>query len=265
MKIALAQMQMADEMERNLEKSLHLIGMAAAEKADLIFFPEIQLSPFFPQYENRDAGKYLLAADHDYIRQIGAACKRHGIMASPNIYLQENGGNYDASLFIDASGEIKGVSKMVHIMQSRFFYEQDYYRPSDEGFKVYDTLFGKIGIVICFDRHLPESIRTCTAMGADLILIPTANTGDEPLDVFEWEIRIQAMQSSVFIAMCNRVGLEDKMSFVGQSIVVGPQGDILKKAGSREELLFAEIDLDLSRSIRQEKPYFRLRRPDVYK
>jgi len=113
-------------------------------------------------------------------------------MASPNLYLETNEKAYDASLFIDRTGEILGISKMVHIMQSPYFYEQDYYTPSDDGFKVYDTPEGKIGVVICFDRHLPESIRSCVALGADLILIPTANIDGEPLDLFEWEIRVQA-------------------------------------------------------------------------
>ncbi len=119
-------------------------------------------------------------------------CHKKRIMASPNLYLETNEKAYDASLFIDRTGEILGISKMVHIMQSPYFYEQDYYTPSDDGFKVYDTPEGKIGVVICFDRHLPESIRSCVALGADLILIPTANIDGEPLDLFEWEIRVQA-------------------------------------------------------------------------
>ena len=74
--------------------------------------------------------------------------------------------------------------------------------PSEDGFKVFDTPFGKVGIVICFDRHLPESIRTCTLKGAQLIIIPTANTLAEPLEMFEWELRVQAFQNNVFVAMC---------------------------------------------------------------
>ena len=72
---------------------------------------------------------------------------------------------------------------MVHIAQAENFYEQDYYTPSDDGFKVFDTEFGKVGIVICYDRHLPESIRTCVLKGADLIIIPTANTKSEPMEM----------------------------------------------------------------------------------
>ncbi len=100
-------------------------------------------------------------------------------------------------LMIDSNEGLVGVSKMVHVYQANKFYEQDYYTPSEDGFKVYDTPFGKIGIVICFDRHLPESIRSCAKQGAELIIIPTANTLDEPMEMFEWEIRVQAYQNIV--------------------------------------------------------------------
>lgn len=100
-------------------------------------------------------------------------------------------------LMIDSNEGLVGVSKMVYVYQANKFYEQDYYTPSEDGFKVYDTPFGKIGIVICFDRHLPESIRSCAKQGAELIIIPTANTLDEPMEMFEWEIRVQAYQNIV--------------------------------------------------------------------
>lgn len=69
--------------------------------------------------------------------------------------------------------------------------------------------------MICFDRHLPESIRSCALQGAELVIVPTANTKAEPLEMFEWEMRVQAMQNQIFIAMCNRVGTEDAMQFAG--------------------------------------------------
>lgn len=153
---------------------------------------------------------------------------------------------------------------MVHIAQARQFYEQDYYEPSRTGFKVFDTLFGKIGIVICYDRHLPESIRTCALKGAQLILIPAANTKAEPMEMFEWEIRVQAMQNQVFVAMCNRVGLEGEMEFAGESLVAHPSGDVLLKADDREQLLTCEVDLREAAELRKKVPYIKTRRPEWY-
>lgn len=154
--------------------------------------------------------------------------------------------------------------KMVHVAQAEHFYEQDYYTPSDDGFHVFDTDIGRIGIVVCFDRHYPESIRTEALMGADLILVPTVNEKAEPLTMFEWEIRVQAFQNSVAIAMCNRVGTEDDMKFAGESLVTDAYGNLICKAGDEEGVLYAEVDLKKSSDLRNKKPYTQLRRTEDY-
>jgi predicted amidohydrolase len=154
---------------------------------------------------------------------------------------------------------------MVHIAQAEQFYEQDYYAPSDTGFQVFHTEWGKIGIVVCFDRHYPESIRTESLMGAELILIPTVNTKSEPLEMFQWEVRVQAFQNSVAIAMCNRVGTEGQMEFAGESIVTDANGNVVTMADDTEQLLMAEIDLQEASEIRSKKPYTTLRRTELYR
>lgn len=262
MKIAMAQMQMRDDINYNLETSLKYCDQA--KDSDLLFFPEIQLSPFFPKYEKTDVTKYCMTSQSKAIDLFKEKARQHRYYLSPNIYLEQNNKRYDTSLWINPEGKLEGLAKMVHIAQAENFYEQDYYTPSDEGFKVFDTPFGKIGIVICYDRHLPESIRTSTLKGADLIIIPTANTKDEPMEMFEWEIRVQAMQNQVFIAMCNRVGKEDHMDFAGESLIVGPDGNVLFKADDKEQLIECEIDLNEARKLRESKPYFSTRRPECY-
>lgn len=154
---------------------------------------------------------------------------------------------------IDSSGKIIGISKMVNIFQTKDFYEKDYYTPSDDGFKVFDTPFGKIGIVICFDRHIPESIRTCALNKADLIIIPTANHSKEPMELFEWEIRVQAFQNLLFIAMCNRVGTEGEIDFCGQSLVASPDVSLLAKADEKEGLIIADIQIEETTQARQKR------------
>lgn len=263
MKIALAQISMNEEINENLRKSLEYCDMA--KDSDLLFFPEIQLSPFFPQYEKRNVDKYCLKIESEEVKALANKAKEHNYYFSPNIYLEKNNNRYDASLWIEPNGTIKDISKMVHIAQAENFYEQDYYIPSDDGFKVYDTPFGKIGIVICYDRHLPESIRTCTIMGANLIIVPTANTKTEPLEMFEWEMRVQAMQNQVFIAMCNRVGKECNMDFAGESLVINPKGDVIVKADAKEQLLMCDVNLDESCKLQKEVPYLSTRRKEWYK
>ena len=130
---------------------------------------------------------------------------------------------------------------------------------------MFDTEHGKIGIVVCFDRHYPESIRTESLMGAELILIPTVNTKAEPSEMFQWELRVQAFHSSTAIAMCNRVGREGAMDFSGESIVVDANGDIAALADDTEQILYAELDLHESARIRRKRPYTGLRRPEFYR
>ena len=265
MKIALYQPVVHNNVEINLVKATSAMHQAARLGARLICYPEIQFSPFFPQYPARPAKEFLMTTEHPVMDDLQDACRKNRIVAVPNLYLEENGHPYDASPLIDADGRLLGISKMVHVVQVLNYYEQDYYTPSDSGFHVYTTSAGRIGIVICFDRHLPESIRTCTLMGAQLIVEPTANIKTEPLELFEWEMRVQAMQNGVFIAMCNRVGKENEMDFAGQSTVVDPMGNIVARADDSEQLLLADIDytqMDLARS---QRPYLMLRRPDSYK
>ena len=264
MKIALCQMRMSENMEENFARAREQIISASEQGAQLICFPEIQLSPFFPQYEGRDASKWVIGQESPYLRGVQAACREAGIYASPNFYVEENGQRYDMSLLIDDRGEILGRQKMVHIAQAACFYEQDYYTPSEEGFTVFDTPIGRIGIVVCFDRHYPESVRTLALRGADLILIPTANTTAEPSDLFQWEIRVRAFQNSVNIAMCNRVGEEGEMIFSGESLVADPLGGLAALADGSEQLLFAEVDLAAAAETRRAKPYTSLRRPALY-
>ena len=123
---------------------------------------------------------------------------------------------------------------------------------------MYDTPFGKIGIVICFDRHLPDGIRSCAAQGAELVIIPTANITEEDLELFSWEVRVQAFQNTVFVAMCNRTGAEGNLIFAGQSLLAGPNGELLFHAGDEEKLLLADVPLDIAMQAREARPWLAL-------
>jgi predicted amidohydrolase len=264
MKIALCQMENKGTIRENLEQSIRAIEEAALQKADLILFPEVQLTEFFPQYPGQDVSEYRVGQNSDIVKNFCSAAKDNQIMVVPNLYLYENGKTYDASLLIRKDGTIAGVQKMVHVAQANQFFEQDYYTPADDGFHVFDTEYGKIGIVVCFDRHYPESIRTEALMGADLILIPTVNTKEEPSEMFEWELRVQAFHNSVYIAMGNRVGTEGQMDFSGESVVIDANGDTIVKADDRAQILYTDIDLEQAKTIRNKRPYTNLRRTEFY-
>lgn len=264
MKIALIQMNMGLDLFENLDKSLNKMEEAAKNDAKLVIFPELQLSPFFPQKSNNDASDYIVTLNHKAVKKIQEKTAELNIVTVPNFYLKENSELYDACPVLDESGDILGISKMVHIVQIPQFYEQEYYTPSDDGFKVFKTSTGKLGVVICFDRHYPESIRTCVLQGAQMIIIPTAIVYGEPLDMFEWELRLASWQNNVFIAICNRVGIEDEMNFCGNSMVFDPDGKLIAQADANEQILYCDIDYNLIKTSRMNRDFLALRRPDSY-
>ena len=140
MKLAMAQMSMSGSMDENLKKSLAFCDAAAG--SDLLFFPEVQLTPFFPQYAGRNVDAYAVPAGSPTVQAFADKAKERGLYLSPNMYLEQEGKRYDASLWLTPEGVCAGVAKMVHIMQAAQFYERDYYTPSEDGFLVFDAPWG---------------------------------------------------------------------------------------------------------------------------
>lgn len=272
MRLALAQMSMSMDMERNYRKSLQFLDLADEHKADLIFFPQLQFTPFFPQYGKRDVGGVLNHIPDEFAQELTNAkiygmverARRFGIYVCPNLYIKEMGSYYNASLWIEPDGTVENGARMVHVSNTHDMHEADYFRPSGNGFFVYDTPFGKVGIVIGADRHLPESITSCSNQGASLIIIAGANVETEPMEMYEWELRVAAFQNKVFIAMANRIGTEGAFVFSGQSIVVNPQGKVVVKADDTQQFIICNIELSEVDDARKKHDFRALLRPEVY-
>lgn len=275
MRIAMAQMAMSNDVAENLKKSVEYIK-ACKGKADLLFFPELQLTPFYPLHKlehwKKTREELAFKFDSSEVAALRNAAKESGIWVSPNLYMDDTFVNplsciaypyyRDMNLMINPEGKIVETASMVHVLSAEDFWETDYYDHSDDGFKVVETPHGKVGIVICYDRHLPESIRTCALKGAEIIIIPTVNMKSEPMEMFMQELRVQAFQNNVFIAMCNRVGKQEHADFAGESLIVNPEGEVIFKADDKEQLIIQEIDLAEVHKVRNKRPYIRTRRED---
>ncbi|MDO4497982.1 MAG: carbon-nitrogen hydrolase family protein, partial [Bacteroidales bacterium] len=184
MKIAMAQMAIGEDVAENLRKSIQYIEEAAG-KADFIFFPELQLTPFYPLHPLKHWGverkELAFTFQSEEVKALRDAARKADIWVSPNLYMDDSftnplsGVTYpyyrDMNLVFNPEGKLVETASMVHVLGVEDFWETDYYDPSDDGFKVVETPMGRIGIVICYDRHLPESIRTCALKGAELIII----------------------------------------------------------------------------------------------
>jgi len=248
-RIAVLQHAMSDSVDANLETGLRLMRRASNAGATLTVFPEIHLSPFFPVRRGENVDRFAMRRNHPALAALSKSAKDNALVTVANIYFEDdNGTRYDASPVFDADGTLLGISKMVHIAQFENFWEQDYYAPGS-GFDVYDTAAGRLGIVICYDRHFPESYRACALQGAEIIATPTCNLAGEPLDLFAWEMRTLAFQNSVYSALSNRCGVEGDTEYGGHSVITGPDGALLAQAGSDETILLADYDLNHRRDV----------------
>ena len=279
MRIALAQFTTTADREANLEQALAAIDAAAARGAHLVVFAEIVLDLFFPA-EPAAAGAltstsscarpaFALAETipGPTTERLAAKARQHGIVIVFNLYEKDaRGHTFDSSPVIDADGTLLGVTRMVHITDYEGFHEQDYYHPGDRGAPVYSTRAGKIGVAICYDRHYPEYLRGLALAGAEVICIPQAGClGEWPEGLYEAEVQTAAFQNGCFLALCNRVGVEDKLTFAGESFVADPDGRVIARAKTLEDDLLI-VDLDLSQIARShaKKLFFRDRRPELY-
>ena len=266
-RIALVQQEAGPDREANADRGLEAIARAAAAGARLVCFAELAFEPFYPQ---RPAAPGVL----DLARPIpgplterfAAAAAEHGVVLVLNLYERDGDRAFDASPVIDADGSLLGVTRMVHITDYPCFHERGYYAPGDTGVPVYETRFGRLGVAICYDRHYPEYMRALALGGADLVVVPQAGAVDEwPEGLFEAEMRVAAFHNGYFIALCNRVGAEERLTFAGESFVCDPAGRVAARAArGRAEVLYADLDLDAARDSHARRLFLRDRRPELY-
>ena len=188
------------------------------------------------------------------------------MVAVLNLYELDGERCYDCSPVIDADGTLLGRTRMVHITDYPRFHEQGYYAPGDTGAPVYRTRAGRVGVAICYDRHYPEYLRALALGGAALVVVPQAGAVDEwPEGLYEAEMRVAAFQNGYFVALCNRVGQEERLSFAGESFVCDPSGRVVARAAAGEEaVLIADVDLAEAASSHARRLFLRDRRPELY-
>jgi N-carbamoylputrescine amidase len=268
MRIALAQQAATPDRKANLAKALANMQAARQRGAEVIVFPELALERFFPQHER-------FAAAHSIAEPIpGPTCdaisreaRALGLVTVFNLYEAGPAGEfYDSSPVFDADGTLLGVTRMVHITDYVCFHEKAYYTPGNRGAPVYATQVGKIGVAICYDRHYPEYMRALGVGGAELVVIPQAGAeGEWPEGVYEAEVRTAAFQNGYFAALCNRVGVEEKLTFSGESFVVDPEGRVTARGAKlAEDLVITDIDLAQAKGSTARRLFWRDRRPELY-
>ena len=268
MRIALIQQHATADLDGNLRRGVERAREAAARGAKLIGFAELAFLPFYPQRPaDGDVRTLAESVPGPTTDAFTALARELGVVFVLNVFERDGDATYDCSPVIDAGGAMVGRTRMVHITEYPCFHERQYYTPGNLGAPVFDTAAGRVGVAICYDRHFPEYMRALGLGGAQLVVVPQAGVVDEwPAGFFEAELCTPAFQNGYFVALCNRVGREDRLTFAGESFVCGPDGAVRARAPRGDDhVLVADIDLaDVDRS-HARRVLLKDRRPDVYR
>jgi N-carbamoylputrescine amidase len=250
----------------NEQYAITAMGKARDLGASVVVFPELRCLPFFPAHPaDPEYFEWAVPVPGPVVGRFQEAARGHRLVTVINVYEKAGPGRYhDTSPVIDADGTLLGATRMAHIAEEPGFHEKFYYCPGDTVPHVYDTQAGRIGISICYDRHYPEHLRALAVLGAEIILVPTACLEGEDFAMYEVELQAASFDSQVFTAFCNRTGSEGPGTFAGRSFVTGPDGRVVKRAGSGEEVLVADCDPALIDQVRKHRFYMHDRRPDLY-
>ena len=280
-KIAVIQLNLNDVAENNLKKCLSWVREAAKMGAEVISLPELYSSHYFCQSEDVDNFALAEPLYSTSFVAFSALAKELGVVIIVPFFEKRMAGIYHNSAYIiDTDGSEAGLYRKMHIPDDPHFYEKFYFTPGDLGFKAFLTNKGKIGTLICWDQWFPEAARLTALQGAEVLFYPTA-IGWHPLEKEQYGenqhgawmnvMKGHAVANGVYVAAANRIGLEQYLpntsgiQFWGSSFIAGPQGEILAQAShDKEEILIAEVDLDLQENVRQNWPFLRDRRIDAF-
>ena len=263
----------------NLQATLAKVEQAAANGANIVCTQELFATEYFCQSEHHDNFRLAETIPGDTTEVFQSLAKRCGIVIIVSLFEKRSAGVYhNSAAVIDADGSLLGIYRKMHIPDDPLYNEKFYFTPGDLGFRAWDTRFGKIGVLICWDQWYPEASRLTAMQGAELLFYPTAigwhpsekeKYGEQQRDAWQTIQRSHAVANGCFVASVNRVGHEtpvggDGIEFWGGSFVAGTSGEILSQAGLDESVLLLEVDLGTVAVTRTHWPFLRDRRIDAY-
>ena len=262
---------------RNWEDNLTAVGRLTQTAADngvqMIGFHELA-STIYPPFSKDPA--LLKLAEPESGASVTAAreiARRNKILMVFPFYENEDGRYYNSAVVIGPDGAVLMKYRKSHVPDSIGLLpgatERDLFGPGDQGFPTVETPFGaRLGVIICYDRNLPESARCSALNGAEILYVPVT-TISRLRPWWELLLRARAVENMMFVCAPSRVGIDKGGApgavYIGESLIVDPAGEILSHAGAEgEELVWADLDLDLLRKQRETWGFFKERRPQLY-
>jgi len=275
--VGLVQMGCSSDARENLNKAILGIREAAAKGANIVCLQELFTSLYFCDVEDYENFKLAEAIPGATTDELSVVAKEAGVVIIASLFEKRAQGLYhNTTAVIDADGTYLGKYRKMHIPDDPAYFEKFYFTPGDLGYKIFETKFAKIGVLICWDQWYPEAARLTSLMGAEILFYPTAigwatsqdeATNTEQYNAWQTIQRSHAIANGVHVVSVNRVGLEQDgaMKFWGGSFVSNPFGTLLAKGShDHEEVMVTEIDLDKTDSYRTHWPFLRDRRIDSY-
>ncbi|HEX2972273.1 MAG TPA: carbon-nitrogen hydrolase [Tepidisphaeraceae bacterium] len=285
--VGLTQMSCSDDPNLNLRTQLRLIEEAADRGAQIICTQELFRTQYFCQVEDHRFFELAEPIPGPSTQALCKLAKKHKVVIIGSLFERRAAGLYhNTAVVIDAQGSLKGVYRKMHIPDDPLYYEKFYFTMGDTGFRAWQTEYGNIGALVCWDQWFPEAARLTALQGAQILFYPTA-IGWHPSEKAQygkaqhesWELiqRSHAVANGCYVCAPNRIGLEkilgadgkpvsaEGIEFWGQSFVAGPDGQVIARASAdREEVLVVPCDLGRVEFSRTHWPFLRDRRVDAY-
>jgi N-carbamoylputrescine amidase len=275
-RIALVQMSCVESPQENLQKAQKRIRQAAAGGANIVCLQELFTTLYFCQTEEYEPFGYAEPIPGPSTAALQELAAELGVVIVASLFeIRAKGVHHNTAAVIDADGSYLGKYRKMHIPDDPGFYEKFYFIPGDLGYKVFQTRFGAIGVLICWDQWYPEAARLTALRGADILFYPTAigwatSETSETVRASQrqaWKTSHlgHAVANGVFVAAANRAGTEGELEFWGNSFVSDPFGQVISEAAHNdEEILYADCDLSKISFYRSHWPFMRDRRIDSY-
>ncbi|NIS72608.1 MAG: acyltransferase [Proteobacteria bacterium] len=254
-----------------IEKHVAMIEEAGSKGVQILCLQELFYGPYFPAEQNRKWYDLVeKVPDGPTTTLMRDLAKKNTMVMIVPVYEEEiTGVYYNTASVIDANGEYLGKYRKSHIPHvDPGFWEKFYFKPGNLGYPVFVTAYATIGVYICYDRHFPEGARLLGLNGAEIVFNPSATVAGISEYLWKLEQPAHAVANGYFLGTINRVGHEqpwDIGEFYGTSYFCDPRGQIVAEASrDKDELLIADIDLDMIEEVRKVWQFFRDRRPETY-
>ena len=251
------------------DKHLPFIDEAGKAGVQILGLQEIFNGPYF--CPSQDARWYGAAepVPGPTVEALAPYAKKYEMVMIIPVYEQEQPGvYYNTAAVVDADGTYLGKYRKHHIPHTSGFWEKYFFKPGNMGYPIFETRYAKVGVYICYDRHFPEGARMLGMNGAEIVFNPSATV--KGLSQYLWKLEqpAHAVANGYFMACSNRVGTEAPWNigeFYGTSYFVDPRGNFLAEASEdKDELITAELDLDMIDEVRRVWQFYRDRRPETY-